>query len=37
MAEGKEDYPYECAKCGTKYKKMADAIACGCRRRDKDE
>ncbi len=24
---------YECARCGTVYKTMADALACGCQRR----
>ena len=36
---GPDDPPltYECDKCGTPYKTIAEALACGCRRKDNDD
>jgi rubrerythrin len=35
----KEDPPlaYVCGKCGTKYARAEDALACGCRRKDESD
>jgi protein-arginine kinase activator protein McsA len=35
-----EDEPrlqFACEKCGTRYETLADALACGCRRKDESD